>query len=620
MKPSKWLLLVPVFVIAIVVSAPSCRNQATPDEARADRVVMVSYDGMGADLAWLWINGGVATEAEGLAGLVSGGFSARRLRMVDPTLTAVNHWTLVTGQPPSETGVVNNTFHIPGTPMTRRVSGFSVSSDVPALWTAAKSQGIRVGTLLWPGADAGAVDRMGDFGVVWPAGPLVASEVMELDPALAGTTGELISKDGVAPLTWHIEIELAGSEPEVLALEVAAYDGMPDGRPRFDTVAARVEGEISWRLAGEREWFGIELDAQGPDDLRSWPYAFWSKPLYLDRFTGSLRLLRGAVWRLYGYPDAFTQDLVDVVGPWPGLPDERLLEAWWLDMTVGVDLDTFLEQAERLDRYLDRLAQWVIDNQDFRLLLAYHPTPDEAQHAMLIVHPDQWAYTPGVALAAREGLKRIGRSVDRSVAELWTALDPERDVLVVVSDHGVLPITDEVRVNRVLEGAGLVEIEEVDGRQRIAATSPMVAIAHGASAQIYLNLEGREPDGVVQRSEAGELLARAARALADLEVDGEPVVERIVKRSEAAELGLDHPNTGDLVVFFAPGFTSSWRHDGEPIEASPYYGQHGYLASHNSMCGAFFARGSDVEVGSREELDATAVAPLVAAWLGFEFP
>ena len=618
MSSCRTFLPISIIVLAVVVSAPSCRDQGAPDTARAERVVMVSYDGMGADLAWQWINGGVASETDGLSGLVSGGFSVRRLRMVDPTLTAVNHSTLVTGKPPSATGIVNNTFHVPGTPITRRVSGFSASSEAPALWTAAQRDGLRVGTLLWPGADAGAVDRMGDFGVVWPAGPLAASEVVELDPALAGTTGELISKDGVAPLTWRVEIRMEGADPDAVTLEVAAYDGDPDGRPRFDTVAARIGGEESWRLAGEREWFGIELAARGPDDLRSWTYAFWNKPMYLDRFTGSLRLLRGAVGRLHGYPDAFTDDLVDRFGPWPGVPDERLLEAWWLDMTVGVDLDTFLEQAERLDRYLDRIARWTIANQDFHLLLAYHPTPDEAQHAMLIVHPDQWAYTPGVALAAREGLKRIGRSVDRSVADLWTALDPDRDVLVVVSDHGVMPITDEVRVNRVLEDAGLVEIEEIGGRRRIADTSPMVAIAHGASAQIYLNLEGREPDGVVRRSEAGELLARAARALADLSLDGEPVVERIVKRSEAAELGLDHPNAGDLVVFFEPGFTSSWRLDGELIEASPYYGQHGYLASHNAMCGAFFARGADVEVGSREELEATAVAPLVAAWLGFE--
>jgi predicted AlkP superfamily phosphohydrolase/phosphomutase len=613
----RWPALIAILALTLVVAAPSCREKGPP-EGRADRVVMVSYDGLGADLAWQWINGGVASEPDGLAGLANHGFSVRRTRVVSPTLTAVNHWSLITGASPARTGIVSNRFHVHGTPMSRMVSGFSHSSEAPALWNAAIRNGLTVATMLWPGADAGALDRMGDFGVTWPMGPVAWSEIHELDPATAGTTGELMSKDGVTPLTWPLEIRLPGADPGSLSLEVAAYDGTPDETPRYDTVAARLADDISWRLAGDREWFVLEAEILGPDDLRPWTYGLWSKPLYLDRFTGALRLYRGAVWRLYGYPDAFTAELVEAIGPWPGLPDERYLAQWWLDMATGIDLDTFLEQIERLDRYLDRMAGWVLDSKEFQLMLHYHPTPDEYQHAALIVHPDQWGYTPGTALAAREGLKRMGRSVDASIATLWGALDGERDALVVVSDHGLVPITDEVRVSRVLEEAGLLTVAERDGRRSIAEDSPMTVAASGASTHVYLNLEGREPGGVVKRSEAGELLARAAKAFADLEQDGRPVVERIFKRSEAAEIGLDHPNSGDLIVFFRPGFTTSWRPEGELIEPSRYYGQHGYLGHHNAMSGIFFARGVDIEVGSREELEVTDIAPLVASWLGFD--
>ena len=498
------------------------------------------------------------------------------------------------------------------------MSGYAASSDLPALWTAATRQGVRVGTLLWPGADAGAIDRMGDFGIVWPRGPLAPSAVVELDPEQAGTTGELISKDGVATLRWAFEVPLEDAEPIAVSLEVAAYDGTPDGTPRYDTLAMRFEGEVSWRLAGEREWLALELDARGADDLRTRRYASWCKPLVLNRFTGSLRLLRGAVWRLDGYPDDFEDRITDVVGPWPGLPDERLLAEWWLDMGAGIDLDTFLEQAERLDRYLDRIAQWVLANEQPRLLLAYHPAPDEYQHASLIVAPDQWGYTPGTAVAAREGLKRIGRSVDQSVATLWGALDPDRDALVVVSDHGLVPITSEVRVLRALEAAGLVEVAEQDGRRRIAPTTPMTATVSGGCAHLYLNLAGRETGGVIRRAEGAELLARAARALADLEQDGRPVVERIYSRAELPSIGLDHPNSGDLVAFLTPGFAGSASLDGEPIAAARYYAQHGYLASHDSMCGMLFARGAGIPRRQLPEVAGTDVAPLVARWLGFE--
>ena len=610
-------MLLALAALAGLVAAPSCREQGLP-ATRAGRVVVVSYDGLGADLAWQWIGSGLAAEPDGLAALAGQGLAVRRLRMASPTLTSVGHATLATGQPPSATGVVSNTFHRPGTPVTENVAGYAVSYQAPALWTAAARQGVRVATLMWPAADAGAVDRVGDLGVVWTRGALAPSEVLDLDPGLAGTTGELISKDGVAALQWVLELPLGKAEPASITLEVAAYDGTPDGLPRFDTVAARFGSDGSWMLAGEREWLSLELEARSARDERPRRYGLWAKPLYLDRARGGLRLYRGALWRLTGYPDDFEDRITDAVGPFPGLPDQRLLADWWLDMSTGIDLDTFVEQAERLDHWLDRITGWVLANEDVRLVMAYHPTPDEYQHSSLLVAPDQWAYSPGAALAAREGLKRIGRSVDRSVAALWGALDPGRDALVVVSDHGLVPIHSEVRVLLALEQAGLVEVVEDGGERRVAPTSPMAAGISGGCAHLYLNLAGRETGGVVARAEAGELLARAARAVADLELDGRPVAERILTRAEAAGLGLDHPNSGDLVVFLRPGFSFSSRLNGEAVVPSAVYASHGYLASHDSMCGVLLARGAGIARVEQAEMPATEVAPLIARWLGFE--
>ncbi len=85
-----------------------------PPEIRAERVVMVSYDSLGADLAWGWIADGTVSSPDGLAGMAQQGFSAERLRMVDPTLTAVNHISLAAGRNAAGTGVVSNAFHRPG--------------------------------------------------------------------------------------------------------------------------------------------------------------------------------------------------------------------------------------------------------------------------------------------------------------------------------------------------------------------------------------------------------------------------------------------------------------------------------------------------------------------------
>ena len=605
-----------VVLVATLWLVAGCQSGGPGEEARAERVVVVSYDGVGADLAWRWIVDGVAAEPGGLADMAREGFSVRRMRMADPTLTSVNHAVLASGRQPGATGIVSNVFRPAGAALGTRVSGFEAVSEVPTLWSAARAAGLPVGSLVWPGTGNG--DERADFGLAWPGEPALASAVLELDPETAGTTGELPSADGVPALAWTIVLDFGpDAEPETAEALLALVDGTPDGKPRWDTVGIRAPGSGDWRLLGDRDWFDLTLELRLPDVVGKHRWVSWSKVVHLDPVRGRVRLYRGAVARTVGWPHDFAAELTEAIGPWPGIPDDPLLAAWWLDASAGIDLDVYLEQIERLDRWLDEAARWTVANREFRLLLAYHPGPDEYQHSSLIVEPDQWAWSPGRALAAAEGLKRVGRSVDRSAASLWALLDGERDVLVALSDHGHLPLVDEVRLNVALAAAGLVHLESGETRAWVAPTSPMVAVGSGGAAHLYLNLEGRDLGGVVPRARAGELLARAAKVLADLSADGRPVVERLLGRDELPAAGLDHPASGDLVVFLEPGFTTSNSLEGEVVAPARYYGQHGHLAHHDPLCGMLFLRGAGIRKGRADELPATAVAPMVASLLGF---
>jgi predicted AlkP superfamily phosphohydrolase/phosphomutase len=605
-----------VLLCALGLSLGACRSGTPPAGTAPPRVVMVSYDGVGADLAWGWLADGILNNPAGVSGMVAKGTAARRVRMVDPTLTAVNHIALVTGALPQTTGIVSNYFHPAGSPITRGISGFSAPIGAETLWQAARRRGKRVGILTWPGADGTSPARSGDFGLTWPERPLAGSAIDELDPSRAGSASVLPSNDGLPALVWPVSVKLPGSNPGVVTFTLTAVDGDPNGLAVYDTVAVQGPATEEVQLLGRDHWFALSFAARGQGDDQVFTYGAWCKVLRLDRERGGVRLYVGAVNRTYAYPEAFAQRLGNAVGPWPGAPDSRLLSQWWLDMGKGIDLDTYLEQAERLDRWLDAVAGEVISHERFDLLLAYHPTPDDYEHASLIIDKRQWAWSPGSELAAREGLKRIGRSFDRSVATLWGFLNPGRDTLVVVSDHGLDPLHDEVKINQALAAAGLVTTVDHNGRLRPAADTPILAYTSGGCAHVYLNLEGREPDGVVKPEAAPDLLRRAARALADLSAGGEPVVERIFTRAQAARIGLDSPQSGDLIVFLRPGYAASAALGGKAIEPTRYYGQHGYLASHDELCGIFFARGPDVAHKSLKEIPAAEIAPMVARWSG----
>ena len=602
---------------AVLCSAFACQSGGPPEDIRAERVVMVSYDSVGADVAWQWIEDGTASTPSGLRAMAENGISAERLRPVDPTLTAVQHVSLVTGRDASGTGVVSNSYRIPGTPITEWISGFSASSQAKPLWVAAREEGLKVATLMWPGADGKAPDRMGDFGAIWPGPAVSPSEIFDFSPETAGTTGEVPSNDGLAPLMWRVKIAMGSSSPSEVEALVALVDANPNGTPRFDTVAVRLVDAVDWSYAAEMEWLELSFEAQGPNDSRPRRYGAWCKILHIDRLAGNLRFYRGGANRLTAYPQAFEDRLSEAIGPWPGEADGKVQD-WWLDLDKGIDLDTFVEQGRRLDRYLDRMANWVLTEEEADLVLVYHSAVDVYLHSGLVTDPLQWAFSPGRAVAGREGLKRLGRSVDRSIASMWNFLDPARDALVVVSDHGQFPIFEVVRANRVLAGAGLLKTVDEGGGARLAPDTPMVAVTSGAFIHLYLNLEGREPGGVVPKNEANEILQRAARAFADLEAEGRPAVEKIFTREESAAVGLNHQNSGDLVVFLAPGFAASGALGGSALEPSRYYGQHGFLAAHDEMCGMLFARGPGIKRRRMGEVHTTSVAPMVAQWLGFD--
>ena len=56
---------------------------------------------------------------------------------------------------------------------------------------------------------------------------------------------------------------------------------------------------------------------------------------------------------------------------------------------------------------------------------------------------------------------------------------------------------------------------------------PFSTGSNPAAAHVYLNLEGREPDGVVAAADGPALLRRAARALADLGVEPGPAIREL---------------------------------------------------------------------------------------------
>ena len=128
--------------------------------------------------------------------------------------------------------------------------------------------------------------------------------------------------------------------------------------------------------------------------------------------------------------------------------------------------------------------------------------------------------------------------------------------MVVVSDHGQLPIFQVVRPNRALADAGLVQTIDEDGRLRVSPDTPMLAFTGGAIFHLYLNLDGREPGGVVSMTEAPDLLRRAAPWTELMLREGKMVNDLNVKTRDRVSV---------VLAFVLPAAFAEWMHIEERV-------------------------------------------------------
>lgn len=137
-------------MIGLVIAAVLAL-MAAPVAAQAPErppLILVSLDGF----RWDYLSRGLSPN---LAALAAGGVRAERMIPAFPSITFPNHYTLVTGLYPDHHGVVNNTFedpHMAGVfKMQSREEGWW--NEATPLWTTAEQQGMRTGTMFWPGSE-----------------------------------------------------------------------------------------------------------------------------------------------------------------------------------------------------------------------------------------------------------------------------------------------------------------------------------------------------------------------------------------------------------------------------------------------------------------------------------
>ena len=215
-----------------------------------------------------------------------------------------------------------------------------------------------------------------------------------------------------------------------------------------------------------------------------------------------------------------------------------------VDAKLGHDDDktAFIEDARAtLDARYEAFSHYL-DGDDWDLFFGVFMSTDRVNHFLFGDYATDGEY--------KAEFLEFYRTLDEYIGEIRDSLDDDT-TLVVASDHGFTRLEWEVNCNQFLADEGWLSyagddhdsLADIDDETRAYSLIP---------GRFYLNLEGREPDGVVPES---EYEATREELVADLESLTGPDGRRVCKRIVNGETVFDDDEIApDLVVIPADGF------------------------------------------------------------------
>jgi predicted AlkP superfamily pyrophosphatase or phosphodiesterase len=672
------------------------------EASTAPKIMLISLDGATPWLVNQYLASGVLSRQEGVGLLQSRGIKALRNITVCPSLTAPGHIAIATGATAGANDIPANTFHLIASPFTSNISGFAApiggylvgppAAEDPTptaepIWVALRKAGKKVVTATWPGADGldirlpGSIPspiiqsssrRITDYTVPFGAFAGIGAQGFSLTAAdfseAPPTTMDQLTAAGhtsfspVLQTTSPLETFTVGGVPYTVL--VASLDTTDDQATNYDMLV----------------FFDATSGIQpGPFTLPSTGPAYeqvdrTSSPFYLG---GSANKAGTAYFVSALAPDLSTvciaryaassiprnvpviaavDDINDNVGFWLPQPDFRIPER--LSPGFGpfpdLELETmYRDQVRAFTDYQTRIALRAISqNSDADLVMSYFEQPDGAGHQFLLIDPRQPTDFTNPAsifdgqdsakvIRYRNYLKEAYQAANQAVQAIIDAVGTDKrgefnNNIFVVSDHGFAPFHTAVSINNLLASNG-IDLTRMGAQVR--------AVTSGPAANVYINLEEREPGGTVTQREYIVLQQQVVEILKNffdtnppytLGSPEVPVFDQVHTRpadlhdpdfgqTTNAFIGQDF---GDVFAVLSLGYNFDGTQNpvvirlGDPASTMPilsvpnFYGAHGYDPLLARMSAIFYAAGPDIGKGILPRARNVDIAPTITHLLG----
>jgi len=544
--------------------------------AKFERVMLVGMDGLDATIVEDMLSKNELPHFDKLRKM--GSFA--RLRSSNPPQSPVAWTCIATGCNPGKHGIFDFihrdpktyipelSIYRPNPKVAGRENRYLPTRKVPGFWTLLSKQGVPTTVVRWPNAFPpeavngnffsglgvpDILDRMGRYSFYStndklfpgrPTGKMVKVQwqgnratTALYGPTLTGLTGK---QETQVPLT------ITRKDGSRVVLEL-------DGKPVADLAVGEWSGWLPMRFGGgissANGMVRFLLMAMEPD-LKLYATSIQVDPLdplfpitSPDQYAGHLAAKQGRYFTL-GMPEDVKALSEDVLSP-----------------------DEFLSMCKLIEDDRERMFDYELGRFTKGVFAFVFDTSDRLQHMFWAARdPDHPAYKPAYAEKYARVIPDMYRHMDAVLGKALARLD-DKTALLVVSDHGFNTYRWSMNINSWLVENGYQVLTTPDGKDGGAFFADIDwgktrAYSIGFNS-IYINLKGRERDGIVSPGdEYRRLCDEIAEKLRNFKDprNGQNVV-RMIYLGREVYTGDQVPNGPDLVV----GLTVGYRAGGENV-------------------------------------------------------
>ncbi|MGE0174411.1 MAG: alkaline phosphatase family protein [Oligoflexales bacterium] len=398
------------------------------------------------------------------------------------TLTAPSHLSTITCSPPSKHGVVANAFLKDGV----KVSGFATTPSTETFFEAAKRQGLKVSSVAYVGIDGNGPRRSADYGVSYPDAQFVApNKTINLEFANQRETTKVE--------TLHLILNPKTSESRDVVLQVRTLENSSleitidedDNNENGYLAQTKVEVE---GLSKPVPLYFIEKDSSSAlvGFKRRVDLTFKNTPNKVVVYVGGS-----------SYNNAHPASLRELL-------DKKNI-VWPSEFSFADEPSLHVEQTGYYNTFLAEAAEVIQENEDTDADFFYQSVVDSTAHSYegLLPRPFDPKNTDPITLAYIKAYQIVDQNLSKFLARAKAD-----DVVFVLGDHGMEPITKMVNVARAVDN----NVDAV----------PLRDVKLMASGTLILLYPLSNSQGDVDRAERyGWQLQKALR---NLQFEGKPVL------------------------------------------------------------------------------------------------